>query len=375
MSDVMTQIPQTNPGATYLAHRAEIDAAIAGVLSRGWYILGAEVEAFEREFAAFVGVEQVIGVGSGTDALSLALRACGIGPGDAVATVSHSAVATVAAIVATGAAPLLIDIDPATYRIDAQALADALDTTGGRRVKAVIPVHLYGHPADMRSILDIAGRYGLHVIEDCAQSHGARIEGKTTGGWGHLAAFSFYPTKNLGAFGDGGAVATNDSTLAERVRLLREYGWRQRYISDIHGTNSRLDEVQAAVLRVKLRYLEDGNARRRAIASQYDNALASTTLVGPAVGAGVEHVYHQYVVRSPERDRLRTALKQRGVGTLVHYPVPIHLQPAYQESARHGPLAHTEKAAAEVVSLPMFPELHDQDVAAVIGALHSATRS
>jgi dTDP-4-amino-4,6-dideoxygalactose transaminase len=350
-------IPQTDPRASYLAHKREIDRAIATVLDRGRYILGPEVEAFEREFAAYLGVEHVIGVGNGTDALRLALESAGVRTGDAVLTVSHTAVATVAAIELAGAIPVLVDIDPATFTMNCQRLEDVLRT---RRVTAIVPVHLYGHPADMPAILDLAGRYGATVIEDCAQSHGASIGGRKTGSLGVAAGFSFYPTKNLGALGDGGAVATNDRSIADRARLLREYGWRERYISEVPGMNTRLDELQAAILRVKLRHLDAGNARRREIADAYSAGLRELRL--PAGNAG--HVYHQYVIRSRDRDALREKLAARGVGTLVHYPVPVHLQPAYVR-LEHGELPETESAAQEVLSLPMYPELENADVARV----------
>jgi dTDP-4-amino-4,6-dideoxygalactose transaminase len=361
--DRPVKVPQTNPGASYLAHQAEIDAAIQRVLNSGLYILGSEVEYFEREFAAYIGVRHAIGVGSGTDALELSLRACGAGPGDLVFTVSHTAVATVAAIELAGATPVLVDIDPATYTMDPNCLEAALARPPAGKPKAVIPVHLYGYPADMPSILELAKRHGLHVIEDCAQSHGATLGGRMTGAWGDIAAFSFYPTKNLGALGDAGMVLTNNPALAERVQLLQQYGWRQRYISEIPGGNSRLDEIQAAVLRVKLRHLDEENERRRSLAVRYTRLLASSELMLPLCSQEAKHVYHQYVVRSQQRDALRFFLDQNGIGSLVHYPQPIHLQPAYVgRIATAGRLTHTEHAAATVVSLPIFSELTDMQV-------------
>lgn len=362
------RIPQSDPRANYLAHKTEFDAAIGAVLEGGSYILGREVAAFEREFAAYVGVAHAIGVASGTDALHLALRACGVGPGDAVLTVSHTAVATIAAVELAGAAPVLLDIDAATFTIDCSALEEAVRQHWGAPLKAVIAVHLYGHPADLPAVMDIASRYGLHVIEDCAQSHGASIGGRRTGSWGHIAAFSFYPTKNLGALGDGGAVVTNDAALAERVRLLREYGWRERYVSDQPGMNSRLDELQAAVLRVKLRYLDRENERRRQLAAAYGEALDGAGLILPRCSDTV-HAWHQYVIRSVQRDRLRAFLRDHGVGTLIHYPLPVHLQPAYRDRLRHTTLARTEEVAAEIVSLPMYPELSLDQVDAVAGLI------
>lgn len=355
----MPVILPANPAANYLAHRSEIDQAIRGVLDGGTYILGREVAAFEQEFACYLGVPHVIGVGSGTDALHIALRACGVGPGDAVLTVSHTAVATVAAIELAGAVPVLTDIDVATATLDADRIEDALRERGPRRIKAIIPVHLYGYPADMPAIMGIAERHGLKVIEDCAQSHGAAIGGRKTGTWGHLAAFSFYPTKNLGALGDGGAVAANDRHLAERVRLLREYGWRERYISEVPGLNTRLDEIQAAVLRVKLLYLDEENAQRRELARIYDAALSGTPMTLPRSPRGVTHAYHQYVVRSDRRDELRAFLKAHSVGTLIHYPVPLHLQPAYHGRVilDEAGLERTEEICRRILSLPMHPQL------------------
>jgi dTDP-4-amino-4,6-dideoxygalactose transaminase len=381
-------IPQTDPRANYLAHKSEIDAAIWAVLSGGRYILGEQVAAFEREFAAYLGAGHAIGVGSGTDALHLALRACGIGPGDRVFTVSHTAVATVAAIELTGATPVLVDIDPATFTMDPNRLEEAIRTHDqGRKTKdeghshssafgpsssvicrhsAIIPVHLYGHPADMAAVLETARRYDLWVIEDCAQSHGAAINRQKTGTFGDIAAFSFYPTKNLGALGDGGAVVTSDPALAEQTRLLREYGWRERYISAIPGLNSRLDELQAAILRVKLRYLDAENARRRALAAEYDRLLADSSVRTPITRPDVSHVFHQYVIRLGRRDALQAYLRSQGIGTLIHYPAPVHAQPAYAGRIPIGEgLPNTEAAAREILSLPIFPELTDPVLLAV----------
>jgi len=359
-----------NPAANYLAHRHEIDQAIRRVLDGGMYVLGQEVAKFEEEFARYLGAQHAIGVGSGTDALHVALRACGIGPGHAVLTVSHTAVATVAAIELAGAEAVLIDVDPVTATIDANQLDDVLKRQHPGRIKAVIPVHLYGHPADMPAIMDVAERHGLLVVEDCAQSHGADLDGRKTGTWGHIAAFSFYPTKNLGAVGDGGAVVTNDSRLAEQARLLREYGWRERYISDFPGLNTRLDELQAALLRVKLPHLDEENSRRRELARRYDAVLSDTSVAVPGVRNGVSHAYHQYVVRSDHRDDLRSFLKANGVGTLIHYPVPVHLQPGYRGRAGVNDvgLPETESMCRRILSLPMHPQLTDAE-AKEVGAL------
>ncbi|MCC7278872.1 MAG: DegT/DnrJ/EryC1/StrS family aminotransferase [Chromatiaceae bacterium] len=364
-------ILQSNPKAGYLAHQVEIDAALRRVLESGWYILGPEVAAFEAEFAAYLGLPHAIGVATGTDALELALRGCGIGPGHVVFTVSHTAVATVAAIERCGAEPVLVDIDPATYTLDPNALEGAVRVRRDNRPVAVVPVHLYGHPADMPAILDIARRHDLRVVEDCAQAHGARLAGRLTGTWGDAAAFSFYPTKNLGALGDGGAVVTASPAFAARVRELRQYGWRERYISAVPGINSRLDELQAAVLRVKLRHLDAGNERRRVIAARYREALSGARVSLPICEAGVDHVYHQFVIRSPERDRLQGQLQELGIGTLVHYPRAVHSQPAYADRLAHGDLTHSEQAAASVLSLPMYPELADAQVARVAETLRN----
>jgi dTDP-4-amino-4,6-dideoxygalactose transaminase len=366
-----SSIPQADPRAGYRAHHAEIDAALARMLEGGRYILGPEVDAFEREFAAYIGTRHGIGAASGTEALVLALKALDLGPDDYVATVSHTAVATVAAIELAGAKPLLIDIDPATYTIDPAKLEAALAKPPGH-VAAVIPVHLYGLGADMNAIGALAQQHGLRIIEDCAQSHGAFLDGRRVGGIGDLAAFSFYPTKNLGGIGDGGAVLTNDAALASRLKELREYGWRQRYISDRTGMNSRLDEMQAAILRVKLRYLDGDNARRQAIAGIYDYGLRWCEGIGlPARRHGGTHVFHQYVLRCRDRDALQAALKSRGVGTNIHYPVPVHLQPAYKDRVAIGPggLGISERASREVLSLPMFPELGEDQAARVVAAL------
>ncbi len=379
-----TPVPQTSPLANYLAHRAEIDAAIAQALAGGRYILGPQVACFEREFAAFLGVGHVIGVASGTDALHLALRACQVGHGAPVFTVSHTAVATVAAIEHAGATPCLVDISAPTYTLDPDRLEDAVRAVsrergagasrrGPARRGAIIAVHLYGHPADMVALGEIARRYDLWLIEDCAQSHGASIGERMTGSIGDIAAFSFYPTKNLAALGDGGAIATNDPELAERARLLREYGWRERYVSALPGYNSRLDELQAAILRVKLRHLRAENERRRVLAARYRAGLSNTSLVLPVERPGVTHVYHQFVVRHPQRDVLRERLAAAGIGTLVHYPLPVHCQSAYQDRVWIGTgLPVTEQAAREVMSLPMFPELQDEQVVRVIEALGAA---
>ncbi|MBM3548717.1 MAG: DegT/DnrJ/EryC1/StrS family aminotransferase [Alphaproteobacteria bacterium] len=361
-------ILQADPKAGYLAHKAEIDAAVAKVLASGWYILGEEVKGFEAEFAKFVGVGHGIGVANGTDALEIALRALGVGPGDKVATVSHTAVATVAAIELVGAEPVLLDVDPDRYTMDADELAEVLKR---EPIKAVIPVHLYGQPAALDRIMQLCDAARVPVIEDCSQAHGAMLGNRQVGAFGRVACYSLYPTKNLGAFGDGGIVVTDDADLAKRIRELREYGWRERYISATTGMNTRLDELHAAMLRVRLRHLPADNERRRAIAAIYDKELRH--IGKPLVWPGVTHVYHQYVVRHVHRDKLRARLKAMGVGTNIHYPMPVHVQPAYAGRVALGPKAckATETLAAEVLSLPMYPELPDEQARKVVQAIHS----
>jgi dTDP-4-amino-4,6-dideoxygalactose transaminase len=361
-------IPLTNPKASYLACKGEIDTAIARVMESGRYILGQEVAAFEQEFAAYIGVRFGIGVGSGTEALHIALQACGTKPGDEVITVSHTAVATVAAVQLCGARPIFVDIDPDTFVIDADQIERAITS----RTKAILPVHLYGNMADMVILRSIANRHGLWIVEDCAQSHGATYRGQKSGAWGDIAAFSFYPTKNLGAFGDGGMIVTNDPELSDRVRMLREYGWRQRYVSEISGLNSRLDELQAAILRVKLKYLDQWNEERRKKAKRYTERLAPLGIICPSEGLGVEHVYHLYVIRMRERDALQKFLKKKGIETLIHYPVPIHLQKAYEELGyRKGDFPSTEQCSSDILSLPLFPEMKEQEVEEVVEGIRS----
>ncbi len=366
-------VPQADPRAGYLALKPEIDAAVAVALDSGWYILGKQGAAFEAEFAAYIGAAHAIGVANGTDALALALRGLGIGAGQAVATVSHTAVATVAAVEMAGATPVLVDIDPQTFTMDPEAFRRCvLARPADDPIRAVVVVHLYGQAADLMSILPIAREHGIRVIEDCAQSHGATLDGRRLGTFGDVAAYSLYPTKNLAALGDAGIVTTGDPALAERIAALRQYGWRERYISALVGVNSRLDELQAAVLRVRLRHLDRDNARRQAIAARYDAALAENRqLAPPQRRDGADHVFHQYVLSSSERDALQASLRAAGIGTNVHYPMPVHLQPAYLGRVAIGPdgLARSESAARSVLSLPMFPQMTDTQVETVCGAL------
>jgi len=347
-----------NPLAQYQAHRTEIDQAVMKVLAKGWYILGEEVSAFESEFSTYIGAGYGIGVGSGTEAIHLALAACGIGRGDEVITVAHTAVATVAAIKQAGATPVFVDIEHDYYTLDPRRLEAAISS----RTKAIIPVHLYGQPVDLEPIMKIAKERDLKVIEDCAQAHGAEYKGKKVGSFGHFGCFSFYPTKNLGALGDGGILVTNDAILAKQAKLLREYGWAERYVSHLDGWNTRLDEIQAAILRVKLNYLDQDNSKRQQLAAAYDQELSGLGLRLPAARQNCRHVYHLYVIRMTGRDGLLDYLKQKGVGALIHYPMPVHLQPAYRAENKAVVLPETEKAAEEIISLPMYPELGAENV-------------
>lgn len=359
-------IPFGDPKRQHDALRPELDAAIAQVLSSGWYILGPAVRAFEEQFAAFCGSRFCVGVGNGTEALYLAMAALGIGSGDEVITVANAAVYEPLTILQTGARPVFVDVDAQSYTLD-PALLEAAITP---RTKAIMPVHLYGCMADMDAIMVIAERYGIPVIEDCAQAHGATWRGRPAGSIGVIGCFSFYPTKNLGAIGDGGALTTNDPVLDAKLRRLRQYGWERKYYStDPGGLNSRLDELQAAILSVKLRYLPAWNERRRAIAERYDELLSGTPLILPNVPPHSTHVYHLYVVRTPQRDQLQAALRERGIGTDIHYPLPAHRQPIYRGLAPAHGLPATEQLAGEVLSLPMYPELSDAEVHAVADAV------
>jgi dTDP-3-amino-3,4,6-trideoxy-alpha-D-glucose transaminase len=338
----------------------ELEAAVRRVVKSGWYILGPEVEAFEAEFAAYHGVDHAVAVAHGTDAIELSLRALGVGPGDEVITVSHTAVPTVCAVVRAGATPVLVDVDETTLTMS-PAAAEAAVTS---RTKALLPVHLYGQPAAMAPLTELGDRHGLALVEDCAQAHGARYRGRRVGTIGCLGAFSFYPTKNLGALGDAGAVLTNDAELATRLRRLRNYGQEDRYHSIEHGQNSRLDEIQAALLRVKLSRLADFNEERRELARIYSGRLRS--VIAPRPVDGTEHVFH--LIRHPDRDRLKNGLGAQGVQTLIHYPVPVHLQPAYSAlTGGKGSLPTTERIATEILSLPLYPGLPREAVERVAG--------
>jgi dTDP-4-amino-4,6-dideoxygalactose transaminase len=358
------RVPFLDVGATYRELKGEIDRAVAGVLAGGWYILGSEVAAFEAEFAAWLGVKHVVGTGNGLDGLRIALQAAGVGPGDEVVVPSNTFIATWLAATQVGATVVPVEPDPATFNLDPARIEAAVTS----RTKAIVPVHLYGQPADMDPVMALARERGLFVLEDAAQAHGALYRGKKAGALGHTAAFSFYPGKNLGCFGDGGAVATDDDGLAERVRLLGNYGSRTKYVHEVQGGNSRLDELQAAALRVKLRVLDQWNARRRAIAALYMEGLAGLDLVLPRVPAWAEPVWHLFVVRTPARDALLAHLAKRGIQAAIHYPIPPHRQGAYAHLAQLA-LPISETLHAEVLSLPMGPHLGADDAALVIEAV------
>lgn len=365
------RILPADPRATYLAAKTEIDAALQRVLASGTYIMGGELTAFEAELAQFLGTSSAIGVANGTDAIELALRAAGIGPGSKVVTVANTVTATVSAIVATGAQPVFVEIDPDTMLMSPAALAETLRCAEGAEIRAVVPVHLYGLGCDMAAIMEIARRHRLVVIEDCAQAHGSQIDGKTAGTWGDLAAFSFYPTKNLGALGDAGAVVGSNDDLMARVRRMRQYGWRTRYVSEEHGRNSRLDELQAAILRVRLARLATENFHRQTLAERYLSGLAGSSLRLPSLPTGRSHTWHQFAVRTSRRDELKAHLERHGILAGILYPVPVHQQPAYVQDVH---LPHTEQACAEVLSLPLHPGLSVSEIDRVVEQVRSWER-
>ncbi|MCF7837968.1 MAG: DegT/DnrJ/EryC1/StrS family aminotransferase [Candidatus Marinimicrobia bacterium] len=362
-------VPFLDLGAQFRQLETELRPAIDGVLRDCNFILGEPVAAFERDFAAFSECAHGIGVASGLDAIKLILRGLGLGPGDEVITAANTFIATVLGISAVGATPVLVDIEPDTYNLDPAQVAAALTP----RTRAIMPVHLYGHPASMAPLLELAERHQLHVIEDAAQAHGARYRGRRCGALGHAAAFSFYPGKNLGAYGDGGAVTTSDAALAEHIALLRNYGSRVKYHHAVQGENSRLDTIQAAILHVKLQHLEAANARRRQHAAHYCQALADVPdIVLPQIRPDVEPVFHLFVVRTPRRAECIEFLAAHGIAALIHYPLPIHLQPAYAAAGwQRGQFPRTEQYAEEILSLPMYPELTDAQVAHVAETLRA----
>jgi dTDP-4-amino-4,6-dideoxygalactose transaminase len=359
-------IPFLDLRAAYLELKTEIDGAVARVLDSGWYVLGPEVEAFESEYAEFCGTSHCVSLANGLDALTLALRALEVGPGDEVIVPSNTYIATWLAVSAVGGTPIPVEPDLSTHNIDVTRIEAAITS----RTKVLLPVHLYGQPADLDPILALARQYSLKVVEDAAQVHGARYKGQRIGGHGHIACWSFYPGKNLGAIGDGGAITTNDPELAERIHLLRNYGSRQKYINEVAGVNSRLDPLQAAILRVKLKYLDDWTDRRRTIADLYTKGLADSGLILPNVPDWADPVWHLYVVRSSERDALQRRLGAAGIGTLIHYPIPPHMQDAYAGlgfAADAFPL--TRQIAGDVLSLPIGPQLSHIDAVRVVQEL------
>jgi dTDP-4-amino-4,6-dideoxygalactose transaminase len=361
-------VPFVDLKAQHRPLAAEIEAAVHAVFERGDFIMGAAVEQFEAEYAALIGTRHAISVGTGLAAIELALRAFGVGPGDEVITAANTFIATVLAISAVGATPVFADMDRETYTIDPAAIAAAV----GPRTRAIVPVHLYGQPVDLDGVMAVAARHNLLVVEDAAQAHGARYGGRRAGSFGHAAAFSFYPSKNLGAYGDAGMIVTNDDAAAAKLRLLHNYGQRVKYYHSIFGTNSRLDTVQAAVLRVKLPHLDAWNAARRRHAAAYSARLPKSVHT-PAEAAKAEHIYHLYVIETENRDRLQQRLRARQIDTLIHYPVPAHLQEACVPLGYEaGDFPATEAAAPRILSLPMYPELTDEQIEYVAEAVADA---
>lgn len=360
-------IPFMDVKASYTSIKPELDIAISVVIESGNYILGPQVEAFENEFATYCGAKYCVGVASGLDALRLSLSAWDIGPGDEVIVPAHTFIATWLAVSQTGANPIPVEPDPVTMNMDPARIDSAIT----EQTKAIIPVHLYGHLADMTAINAIARRRGIKVLEDAAQAHGANHNGNGTGSLGDGAAFSFYPAKNLGAFGDGGAVVTSDAKFAARVRMLANYGAQKKYEHAAKGLNSRLDELQAAILRVKLKHLDDWNQHRRVIAAAYDDALGGGDLTLPSAQGGSACVWHLYVIQSPDRDRLQAYLEKTGIGTMIHYPIPPHCSGAYHDDFSQSQFPITEQLAESVLSLPLWPQMETGQVEGVIAAIRA----
>lgn len=362
-------VPYLDLKAQYRSIKPEIDAALARVLESCQFILGPEVAAFEKEFAAHCGAAECVALNSGTSALHLALLAAGIGAGDEVITVPFTFAASVAAILYVGARPVLVDIDPRSFTIDPGAIEPAITA----RTKAILPVHLYGQMADMDPIVEIARRRRLVVIEDAAQAHGATYKGRSAGSIGDIACFSFYPGKNLGAYGEGGAITTNNPQYASTIRMLRDWGQDRKYHHQLRGYNYRMDGFQGAVLRVKLRHLEEWTEARRSIVRRYNDLLAACDLQTPTEMPWARHVYHVYTVRADDRDGLHAALSNDGIQTGIHYPIPVHLQPAYADLGyQTGAFPNAENAASEVLSLPLYPELSSQAIEEVVGSVKRA---
>jgi dTDP-4-amino-4,6-dideoxygalactose transaminase len=372
MADSPLKVPYLDLKAQYHSIKPEIDAAISKVLESSEFVLGSEVATFEHEFAAYCGTSECIALNSGTSALHLALLAAGVGPGDEVITVPFTFVASVAAVLYAGARPVMVDIDPRSFTLDPAAIEAAITP----RTRAILPVHLYGQPADMDPIMDVARRHKLVVIEDAAQAHGAKHKGRPVGSIGDIACFSFYPTKNLGAYGEGGAVTTSNTEYASKVRVLRDWGQDRKYHHVVRGYNYRMEGLQGAILRVKLRHLEQWTEARRGIASQYNLLLADCGVEQPVEMPWARHVYHVYTLRTDERDGLQAALAADGIQTAIHYAEPAHLQPAYADLGYgRGAFPHSEAAAQRVLSLPIYPELSPEAVTAVARAVKKASTS
>jgi len=369
MTDTRVRIPLLNLKSQYQGIKPEIDAAISRVLESGQFVLGSEVAAFEEEFRTYCGAAECIALNSGTSALHLALLAAGIGIGDEVITVPFTFIASVAAVGYVGARAVLVDIDASSFNLD----PDAIESVITARTRAILPVHLYGQPANMDPIMEVARRHGLLVIEDAAQAHGAKYKGRPVGGIGDLACFSFFPGKNLGAYGEGGAVTTNNAEFASKIRMLRDWGQDRKYHHVLRGFNYRMEALQGAILRAKLRHLEEWTEARRAVAARYDELLANSAVETPKEISGMRHVYHAYTLRSPDRDGLQSMLQAEGIQTGVHYPVPVHLQPAYGDLGyRRGAFPQAERAAERVLSLPVYPELSPQAIVEVATAVKNA---
>jgi len=363
------KVPYLDLKAQYQSIKPEVDAAIARVLDSCQFVLGPEVAVFEQEFATYCGTSECIALNSGTSALHLALLAAGVGPGDEVITVPFTFVASVAAVCYTGARPILVDIDPHSFTMDPAAIEAAITP----RTKAILPVHLYGQAADMDPIMEVARRHGIAVIEDAAQAHGAKYKGRPVGSIGDIACFSFYPGKNLGAYGEGGAVTTNNAQHAGTVRMLRDWGQDRKYHHILRGYNYRMEGFQGAILRVKLRQLERWTEARRAVVNQYNQQLENAGVERPVEMPWGRHVYHVYTLRTDDRDGMQASLQAEGIQTGIHYPVPVHLQPAYADLGYgRGAFPHSEAASAQVLSLPLYPELSSQAVAEVAGAVKRA---
>jgi dTDP-4-amino-4,6-dideoxygalactose transaminase len=346
----------------YAAINKEVMPAIKRVLKSGWYVLGEEGSEFELEFSKYVGAKFGVGVNSGSDALYLAIRALGISQGDEVITVSHTMISSVDAITRNGAKPVFVDIDPSTYAMDPTKVEAKIS----KKTKAILPVHLYGHPVDMDPLTELAKKYGLYVVEDACQSHGSKYKGNVVGNIGDIGCFSFYPTKNLGAYGDAGMITTNNEELADKLKKMRNYGQSRRYYHDFVGVNSRLDEMQAAILRIKLKYLDEWNQKRRNLARLYDDLLNNADLITPVERDYAKHVYHLYVIKHKRRNELQQYLLNKGIKTLIHYPIPVHLQEAYKTNDK---LPVTEKICGEILSLPIYPWLRESEVGKISKSL------